>query len=93
MEFGKNLKKLREKRGLSISECAKVLSVSPSTFRDWEYGRSISGEPYLKLAELFNISLSELFGHERGKTLAEIEKIEASLESLLGQVKTIKCYL
>ena len=55
------IKKLREKKGITAAEMAKAIGVPASTYREWEYGRSIRGEPYLKIAAVLNISLYELF--------------------------------
>ncbi len=43
---------------------AEELGVSLSTYRAWEYGRKIMGEPYLKIASILGIGLNELFGSE-----------------------------
>ena len=64
VEFSKRLKDLREKQGISSKKMAEELGVSLSTYRDWEYGRKIMGEPYLKIASILGVSLNELFGNE-----------------------------
>lgn len=77
--LGKRLRRLRRDRGLSISDIAKIISVSESTYREWEYGRAIRGEPYGKLAAALNMSISELlFGEKQG---------EKNIESLLLQIE------
>lgn len=91
--IGEKLKEFRVKKKLSVSECARALSVSPSTYREWEYGRSIIGEPYVKIAELFEVSLTDLFSTERSEALNEIEMLESELERLLKSVKSIKKFL
>jgi transcriptional regulator with XRE-family HTH domain len=58
--IGERLKRLREKKGLSAIDVAKAINVPPSTYREWEYGRTIRGEPYLKLANVLDVSLYEL---------------------------------
>ncbi|MGE0529267.1 MAG: helix-turn-helix transcriptional regulator [Bdellovibrionales bacterium] len=83
------LKALRARTGLSVAEVARRVNVAPSTYRDWEYGRSIKGEPYVKLAEIFGVTLSELLiGREadlRGvkKKLDEIERLTREIRTML----------
>jgi len=62
MEFNERLKKLRQDRGISPKVMAEKLEVSVSTYRDWEYGRKITGEPYVKISQVLNVGLNELFG-------------------------------
>lgn len=86
MTLGSRLKELREKRNLTVSHVAKAVAVSPSTYRDWEYGRVIKGEPYIKLAEIFEVSLTYLM---TGKKL----EIEEHLAEISNHVKLIKSFL
>lgn len=58
--MGKRLRRLREGKNLSISEVSRMTKIPISTYREWEYGREIKGEPYLKLAEVFGVTLHEL---------------------------------
>ena len=87
------LKKCREEKGLTIKECADQVGVSSSTYRDWEYGRAISGEPYVKIAHLFGITLSELFGRNPQKMNKELIDLEENLQKCLMYVKNTKLYL
>lgn len=92
MEFNKRLKRLREEQGLSPKVMAEKLEVSVSTYRDWEYGRKITGEPYVKISEVLNIGLSELFGKKPSeysefkmaihKLKEALNQLEATCESL-----------
>jgi len=40
---------------------AERAGISASTYRYWEYGKKIKGEPYIELALALNVSLTELF--------------------------------
>ena len=63
MEFGKLLKKLREKEGISQRELAKELGVGKTTVSVWESGLTEPNMTSLKkLSEFFNISIDELCG-------------------------------
>ena len=81
-DLGERLKALRVTQGLSINEVAKIIGVAESTYRDWEYGRQIMGEPYEKLAKAFNTSLSFLMTGEPHEIASELEKIERIIRAL-----------
>ena len=82
--ISRRLRRLRTQRGLSVAEIAEKLQVSQSTYRDWEYGRQIRGEPYAALAEILDVTVSELlFGKTPSKAVAEhLEAIESNLRKL-----------
>ena len=90
--IGVRLKRLRLKKGFSTGEVSRQLGVSPSTYREWEYGRSIRGEPYEKLAAILGVSLHELLLGERGaasearKWVAQIEKDLQALKSEIMKI-------
>lgn len=84
------LEKYRKERGLNIARCAEAVGVSQSTYRDWENGRSISGEPYLKIAEIFGISVSELFGLNPKELSINLTEIETGLNNLINHINTIR---
>ena len=56
MSFSRCLKQFRESANLSQREVARRIGVNESTYRQWEYGTTISGEPYPKFAEAFGIT-------------------------------------
>ncbi len=63
--FGSRLKNLRLMRGLTVSEISKQIGVSQSTYRDWEYGRKISGhQAFVNIANALRVSLDELMSVE-----------------------------
>ena len=63
MELDKQIRRLRENLGLSQSDIARKLDVTPSTISNWESGKA---RPRLdkmsQLAELLNVTVSELMG-------------------------------
>lgn len=84
--FGKSLRKLRHARQLSVMEVATYVGVSASTYRDWEQGRAITGLPYRKLGEKFDIPLTELFGIEGAASWKILEKLR-NIESLVAEIR------
>lgn len=82
--LNKRLRVLRTKKGLTMKEVAQAVEVPLSTYREWEYGRAIQGEPYTKIAKALSISLSELLTGRSGNSEAwrEIEKIEEHVKNL-----------
>lgn len=62
MPFGKRLRKLRESKELSQEILADELGISQSAYSKWESGNTdISYSDLRKIAELYGITLSELF--------------------------------
>ena len=53
--FHVRLKRIRLKRGMTIEEAARKIGVAASTLRDWEQGRKILGEPYVKIAMIYDV--------------------------------------
>lgn len=82
MLLGDRLKELRVSRNLAVSQVAEMLGVSPSTYREWEYGREIKGEPYMKLASIFNIGLNELLTGRRNHVEYELIKLEECIKNI-----------
>ncbi len=90
--IGKRIKQLREQKGKTASEIAQAIHVPISTYREWEYGRSIKGEFYIPLSQTLGISLLELL---TGKKLDhshvvsqvdEIERLVVRLKNDLGSL-------
>lgn len=79
------LKRLRRLRGFSTVEAAKLIGVPPTTYREWEYGRQITGEPYPDIARAFEVTLDELFGNDPSNT--SLESDFGRLEILLKAIK------
>lgn len=84
--FSENLKNLRVNKGLSVKEMATKLEVAPSTYREWEYGRKIQGEPYPKIAEILNVSLDKLFGRKQIK----VKDVLNSLEEIKNKIDEVE---
>ncbi len=84
--FYQRLRRLRLERGLKIKDVANSLKVSTSTYRDWEYGRSIKGEPYSKLAKILGVSIEELLTG-KNSTPARIRKELERCENALANLK------
>jgi transcriptional regulator with XRE-family HTH domain len=81
-ELGKRLLSLRLQKGLTISETAREMGVSTSTYREWELGRQIKGEPYEKLAAIFDVSITELLTGRRDELDTYLEQIESTVKSM-----------
>lgn len=64
--ISKNIKKLRKERGISQKALGESLGVGQSTVAMWECGKNSPGyDMLLKLANLFNVSVSSLCGSEK----------------------------
>lgn len=84
MGFGERLKKLRLVKKISQREAARRIGVHESTYRQWEYGKAIQGEPYPQIAKAFDISLEELFG------VSSEESVEDKLDKIVTITHSIK---
>ena len=67
--FAQNVRKLREREGLSQEKLAKLVKVSPMTVRRWEWGlREPRLEEIKQLANALHVTESELLnGSQDGK--------------------------
>jgi len=92
--FANRLRTLRKSRRLTMKEVATKLGVPSTTYREWEYGRSIQGaEPYLKLAEVLAVSLRELLGGAKSDSRKIWRDLEAAERHLAEVRKELSSYL
>lgn len=66
MSFGKKIKELREKKGLTQSELAKILGTTLKTISNYETKnmRPRKMDMYKKMAEYFNVNINYLLTEE-----------------------------
>jgi transcriptional regulator with XRE-family HTH domain len=91
--IAKRLKRLRLNKGLSLKQVAEELQISPSTYRDWEYGKAIQGEPYVALAEVMGVSLMELMTgkiNQHQDLLEGLQRLEENVKSMRNIVLTME---
>jgi transcriptional regulator with XRE-family HTH domain len=72
-----------------VKEVASALGVPVTTYREWEYGRKIVGEPYAALAQIFEISVYELITGEKisnEEIAINIKVIETALYKIKQQL-------
>ena len=75
-KYGKRLKELREQRGYSQDELAKLLNTSRSRIGMYEQGRRQPDfEMQETIADLFNVTIDYLFGREEEKIKSELNKL------------------
>ena len=90
-EFGNRLRSLRKKKNLSIEKVSEIIDVAPSTYREWEQGRSIRGEQtYFLLASLFEVSVYHLLTGESFDSndfLTRLEEIEQKIQRVRMDLK------
>ena len=84
--LGQRLKRLREEKAISIKEVAEKIGVPLTTYREWEHGRKIVGEPYAALANLLGVSIYELITGEKLKEGAAITTIDL-IQNELGKLR------
>ena len=85
MEISEKMKKRRITLNLKVKEVAQRIGVAESTYRDWENGRKIQGEPYRLIADALEVSLMELLGIETIKfnqLMFEINELERHVKNI-----------
>ncbi len=85
-QFHNRLKRLREECGLTARELARRIDVPETTYREWEYGRQINGQPYVKIAAALEVSLVELMTGGKSSREDLLEGLGAA-EAAIREVK------
>lgn len=85
----KELRKLREKAGITQTQLANVVKRNPSTVSSWECGERKPGiKTVQKLADFFEVSVDTLIGREEKKVSKKAdlkaEEREAMISSLIA---------
>jgi len=96
MMLGEEIKRLRERRGLSQEQIAKRLGLKKQSISNWENGNAMpSMDMFLNLVELFNTTPNVLLGYETeagidvsGLTEKEIQHIVMLIDDLKAHHKT-----
>ena len=69
--IAEKVKKLREQKGLSQAELARLLGITRSSVNAWEMGISVSSTQYIvDLAGVFDISTDYLLGVDSSSTIS-----------------------
>ena len=69
--FAEKVKKLREQKGLSQAELARLLGITRSSVNAWEMGISVPSTQYIvDLAGVFDISTDYLLGVDSSSTIS-----------------------
>lgn len=90
MDLARNLKALREQKGLLQKEVANAVNVHPSNYSKMEKGeRDVSIEVADKLAKFFGVTLDELV-HMKGKVPDEITIVDKSTNERLKLIAQLE---
>lgn len=84
--IGMKMKKRRIQLNLKVKEVAKEIGVSESTYRDWENGRKIQGEPYILISKALKMNIADLLSIERNS----FSEIQTQLIMIENCVKNIR---
>ncbi len=69
MEIGEKIAELRKKKGITQEELAEKIGVVRQTISKWELGETAPDlEQSKKLTDVFNVSLEDLIGKEKGSS-------------------------
>ena len=86
------LKSYRVQKRLTMKQVASAINVPVTTYREWEYGRIIRGEPYVALAKVFEITVYELLTgvkSDKRTVTQEIIAIKTHIAILEGQLESL----
>ena len=81
------LRALRKGKSLTIQQVSTITGIPASTYKEWENGRQIRGEPYMNLARVFEVSVHELITGEKSQASPALKRIE-EIEAHLAKLKT-----
>lgn len=84
MDISERLRELREKSGYSQEDLAQKLNISRQSISKWELGKSTPDITYfIKLSEIYNLSLDKLVKGEE----YEKENIINNMEEIVDELK------
>lgn len=70
-----------------MREAARRIGIPESTYREWEYGSQIRGEPYAKIATAFGVTLDDLLGDP----VRQInDSIERDFDKLFSDLRSLR---
>ena len=88
--FNENLKTLRKQKGFSQEELASRLHVVRQTISKWEKNLSVpDADTLIRLAEILEVSVSELLGSKIEKYLTKIANYSARKLKLKMKMKML----
>ncbi|QKH05193.1 helix-turn-helix transcriptional regulator (plasmid) [Bacillus cereus] len=80
--LSKRLAELRKKQGFTQSDISHRLNIARTTYANWEYGKADpDADSIMRIAELHNISIDELFGRNNPLE-SKLESIKVALADL-----------
>ena len=88
--FGTRLRRLRLHRRLSLKEMASAIGIPVTTYREWEYGRAIKGEPYPRIAEVLGVGLTELLTGRTPSRIAALKQLTLVEDGLAALKKELE---
>lgn len=72
IKLGRRIACLRKERGLTMKQVAEKLGVPLTTYREWEYGRSIRNpHHFIHLLQFFGLSIEDITSESSSKLSIE----------------------
>ncbi len=81
--MSERLKRLRTAKGTKVEDFARQLGIPATTYREWEKGRAIQGQPYIEISKALDVSLGNLLG------VPEVVPMELRKEWLIRDLRQI----
>lgn len=87
--FGQNLKHLRKSKELKQIEIAPKLGIKLQSYSAYENGREPSYDLLVKIADLFNVTVDYLLGHDTTNATNPMQEENSVLKEKLLMIKSI----
>lgn len=85
--FGKQLRKLRNKQGISAKTLGGILGIPQTTISNWENLKSEPNyESLIKIANYFNVTVDYLVGNDNEENKNEISRLAKELFDELNSI-------
>lgn len=85
MSISEKMKERRVQLNLKVKDVAYQIGVAESTYRDWENGRKIQGEPYQLIADALEMNILELMEIQTSSfrlLMQEVENLEKHIKNI-----------
>lgn len=89
-KFSKNLKTLRNQKGITQDDIARIINTSRSCISNYESGnREPDNETILIIADYFNVSVDFLLGRSAVRTLFKDEDTLCRVQEILSSLESV----
>ena len=89
VKIGKHIKELRNRDGVTQDKLAEALGVTAQAISKWENESGYPDIEYITpIANFFNVTIDQLFGHDRSESENKINEYCEKLDEMLCEIDT-----